>query len=113
MARRPAPAPEPAGNWTFLSNHGHVFLCLAHDPDARLRDVAVEVGVTERAVQRIVADLEEAGYLRRIRVGRRNSYEINPDQPLRHPVESHQAVRSLLALVQGKKKPAGRKTTGG
>ncbi len=106
MARRPAPAAAPAGTWTFLSNHGHVFLCLAHDANARLRDVAAQVGVTERAVQRIVSDLEGAGYLRRRRVGRRNSYEINPDRPMRHPVESHQAVRSLLGLVRSKKKAA-------
>lgn len=94
----------PATRWTFLTNHGHVLLCLANDPEARLRDVATEVGVTERAVQRIVAELEEAGYLRRSRTGRRNSYELDPSRPLRHPVESHQAVRALIALNHGKRR---------
>ncbi len=103
MPKKRAPAP-PAARWTFLTNYGHVLLCLAADPEARLRDVAADVGVTERAVQRIVGDLEEAGYVRRSRQGRRNVYEIDPDQPLRHPVESHQAVRVLLALVHGRKK---------
>lgn len=65
-------------NWTFLTNHGHVLLAIARNPTARLRDVADEVGVTERAAQAIVADLEAGGYLRRTRVGRRNEYTINP-----------------------------------
>ena len=84
--------------WTFLTNHGHVLLCLARSPELRLRDVAVAVGVTERAVQRIVADLEEAGYLTRRRAGRQNEYEIDADRPLRHPVEAHHSVRALLKL---------------
>ncbi len=85
--------------WTFLTNHGHVLLCLARSPALRLRDVAVEVGITERAVQRIVADLEEGGYLTRRRSGRQNEYDIDGDRPLRHPVEAHQRVRSLIALA--------------
>jgi predicted transcriptional regulator len=85
--------------WTFLTNHSHVLICLSRDPSARLRDVAVEVGITERAVQRIVTDLETAGVLTRIREGRRNRYEIHPDLPLRHPVEGHRTVRDLLALA--------------
>jgi predicted ArsR family transcriptional regulator len=84
--------------WTFLTNHGHVLLCLARSPGLRLRDVAVEVGLTERAVQRIVADLEEGGYLTRHRLGRQNAYEIDDQQPLRHPIEAHQSVRALIAL---------------
>lgn len=84
--------------WTFLTNHGHVLLCLARSPELRLRDVADEVGVTERAVQRIVADLEEAGYLTRRRTGRQNAYEIDTRLPLRHPVEAHQTVEALLAI---------------
>lgn len=90
------------GGWTFLSNHGHVLLYLSQHPEARLRDVAQAVGVTERAVQKIVADLEQSGYLERSREGRRNHYAIDPERPLRHPIESHQAVRSLLALVRGR-----------
>jgi DNA-binding Lrp family transcriptional regulator len=85
--------------WTFLTNHAHVLLCLARDPEARMRDVASQVGITERAVQKIVADLEEAGYLTRSRAGRRNRYELHPDVPLRHPLECHKNVDSLLALV--------------
>jgi len=86
--------------WTFLTNHGHVLLCLASSPGLRLRDVAVQVGLTERAVQRIVADLEEGGYLTRRRLGRQNAYEIDDQQPLRHPVEAHQSVRALIALSE-------------
>lgn len=93
----------PMGNgsvaWTFLSNHGHVLLCIAREPEIRLRDVATRVGITERAVQRIVADLEHGGYLSRAREGRRNRYELHPERPLRHPIEAHQQVKALLDLV--------------
>lgn len=88
------------GRWTFLTNHAHVLLCLAQSPGVTLRDVAANVGVTERAVQRIVHDLEAAGYLTRRRTGRQNEYEIDPSLPLRHPVEAHQTVGVLLALAQ-------------
>ena len=63
---------SPARHWTFLSNHAHVLVCLAQDPDARLRDVALSVGITERAVQKIVSDLAAAGVIERERAGRRN-----------------------------------------
>jgi predicted transcriptional regulator len=85
--------------WTFLTNHAHVLLCLARSPELRLRDVAALVGVTERAVQRIIADLEEAGYLTRRRHGRQNHYEIEQDLPLRHAVESHQTVRAFIGMA--------------
>jgi DNA-binding transcriptional ArsR family regulator len=88
-----------ARHWTFLSNHGHVLVCLAQNPDARLRDVAQSVGITERAVQKIVSDLEEAGVVEREREGRRNRYRLHVDRPLRHPIESHRTVGSLLAMV--------------
>jgi predicted ArsR family transcriptional regulator len=88
-----------AENWTFLTNHAHVLICLARDPDARLRDVAASVGITERAVQKIVADLEAAEVLTRERTGRRNHYEINTSAALRHPVESHRSVGQLLDMV--------------
>lgn len=84
--------------WTFLTNHAHVLICLAQDPLARMREVARAVGVTERAVQRIVADLEAEGYLVRTRSGRRNRYEVNGDKHLRHPIEAHRPVAELLAL---------------
>ncbi len=95
MATRDDDAPR----WTFLTNHGHVLLCLARSPGITLRDVAALVGVTERAVQRIVADLEGGGYLRRRRSGRQNEYDIDPEQPLRHPVEAHQRVQALIDLA--------------
>jgi predicted transcriptional regulator len=94
LARDPS---EPA--WTFLTNHSHVLLCLAREPELRLRDVAERVGITERAVQRIVSELEDAGYITRSRNGRRNLYEVHPDRPLRHPIESHRDVSALLDLV--------------
>jgi len=90
---------SPARHWTFLSNHAHVLVCLAQDPDARLRDVALGVGITERAVQKIVSDLEEAGVIVRERAGRRNSYRLNLDVPLRHALEAHKTVGTLLSLV--------------
>jgi DNA-binding Lrp family transcriptional regulator len=86
-------------SWTFLSNHAHVLVELAHDPDARLRDVAERVGITERAVQRIVSELEEAQVLNRFREGRRNRYEIDRAQELRHPIEQHCTVGDLLDMV--------------
>jgi DNA-binding Lrp family transcriptional regulator len=91
----------PVRQWTFLSNHTHVLVCLALDPDARLRDVASSVGITERAVQKIVGDLEEAGIIVRVRTGRRNSYRLDIDVPLRHPLECHRTVGTLLSLVVG------------
>ena len=86
-------------SWTFLSNHAHVLLTLAHDPTLRLRDVAERVGITERAVQKIVADLEQADVLTRRRAGRRNRYELHPSVPLRHPIEAHCTVEDLLRMV--------------
>lgn len=94
----PAPSERPP-TWTFLTNHSHVLICIARDPTMRTRDLAVQVGITERAVQRIVADLVEAGYLARERVGRRNRYVIQHGRYLRHPVEAHRRVSDLLALV--------------
>lgn len=92
-------ANEQAPGWTFLSNHTHVLVCLAADGDLTLREVALRVGVTERAVQRIVADLELAGVLERTRDGRRNAYRIDPAVPLRHPLESHRRIGDLLGIV--------------
>ncbi len=82
--------------WTFLTNHARVLLHVARDPDVRLRDVAASVGITERAVQLIVGDLEAAGYLTRTRVGRRNRYTIDPTVALRHPAEADHPVGDLL-----------------
>src|SRR6056297_1512701 len=79
---------DASGGWTFLTNHSHVLISLTRDPDLRLRDLAELVGITERAVQTILRDLEAGGYISRRRVGRRNRYDVHPDRPMRHPVES-------------------------
>ena len=91
--------PKQSGAWTFLSNHAHVLLLLAKEPEIRLRDVAERVGITERAVQRIVADLEASRYIERLRTGRRNRYKVHPEMPLRHPIEAHRKIASLIHLV--------------
>jgi predicted transcriptional regulator len=90
-----------ASDWTFLSNHAHVLLCIAQEPEILMRDVADRVGITQRAVQQIVADLEEGGYLSRVREGRCNRYEVHADRPFRHPVAAHRDVRLLLDLILG------------
>jgi DNA-binding MarR family transcriptional regulator len=87
--------------WTFLSNHAYVLLAIAHDPGVKLRDVAARVGITERAVQRIVSDLEAGRYLERIRTGRRNRYVVHPELPFRHPIAAHRSIADLLELTQG------------
>lgn len=86
-------------DWTFLTNHAHVLLFISRDPDVRLRDVAEAVGITERAAQRIVGDLVEAGYLERTREGRRNRYRLNPELPMRHPLERDHAIGDVLRLL--------------
>ena len=86
-------------NWTFLSNYAHVLICLADNPDARLRDVADRVGITERTAFRLVAELEEAGVIERAREGRRNHYLINTEAHLRHEIEEHCTVGELLETI--------------
>ncbi len=88
-----------AARWTFLTNHSHVLILLSRDPSMVLRQVAMQVGITERAVQRIIADLEEAGILEREKVGRQNQYRIMTDKSLRHSVESHRTIEDLLSLM--------------
>lgn len=90
---------ETAPGWNFLTNHAHTLICLAMNPRARMRDVAEQVGITERAAMRIVSHLEEAGILTRHKEGRRNRYEIHEEQHLRHPLESHCSVGELLSMV--------------
>ena len=86
--------------WTFVTSHTQVLLCIAQDPDIRLRDVANSVGITERAAQRIVADLVESGYIERRRVGRRNQYTINPSVEMRHRLQHGLEIGGLLDLLQ-------------
>ncbi len=95
--KQPDETRSPA--WTFLSNHGHVLLCIARDPNVRVREIALSVGITERAVQRILGELEEAGVIARERQGRRTHYEINGDLPLRHPIEAEHSIGELMRLV--------------
>lgn len=92
-------SPSPSPDWTFLSNHAHVLHCIFVSPEIRIRDIAVQVEITERAVQRIVLDLEHGGYLIRKRVGRQNHYQLQPGLPLRHPMERHVEVGRLLAAL--------------
>jgi DNA-binding transcriptional ArsR family regulator len=92
-------ATKAGHRWTFLTNHSHVLIVLNAEPDLVLREVAARVGITERAVQRVVQDLEEGGFIRRERVGRQNRYEVLADVPLRHPIESHRNIGDLLRLI--------------
>ncbi|MER8184942.1 helix-turn-helix domain-containing protein [Kitasatospora sp. NPDC094015] len=99
---------EPARtNWTFVTNHARVLAAIARDPGVRLRDVAQEAQLTERAVQAIVTDLEQAGYLARTRTGRRNHYEIATGTWLRHPAEAGLSVSALLDLLAPSREPDG------
>jgi hypothetical protein len=88
------------GSWRFVTNHGHVLACIAADPGVRVRDIAATVGVTERAVGQIISELEQAGYLTKTRVGRRNQYEVHDGLPLRHPLHRHHTIGELIAFLQ-------------
>jgi Mn-dependent DtxR family transcriptional regulator len=101
VKRPPKNATNPTTHvpWTFLTNHAHVLICIAEDPNARIRDLADRVGITERAIQKIITELEEGSYLTHVRDGRRNVYRVKRSQPLRHPVEKHRSVAILLDLV--------------
>jgi DNA-binding MarR family transcriptional regulator len=90
---------EDGKSWRFVTNHTQVLLCIARDRNVRLRDVAETVGITERAAQRIVADLVEAGYVTRKRVGRRNHYSVNTEIRMRHPSQADHEVGELLDLL--------------
>ena len=86
--------------WTFLTNHAHVLAVLHSNPHLVLRQVAIEVGITERAVQRIIQDLEEGGFIEREKVGRRNQYRVLTKESLRHPIEAHRKIGDLLKLIE-------------
>lgn len=88
-----------SNSWHFLTNHAQVLLCIESDPDARLRDIAETVGITDRAAQRITNDLVEAGYATRERVGRRNRYRVDRSEPMRHPAQREHAIGELLGLL--------------
>jgi hypothetical protein len=97
--------------WSFLTNHGRVLLCIAHDPGARLRDIAASVGITERSAYAIVTDLAAAGYAVKQKDGRRNRYQIQADMPLPEPTSQQLAIGEVLALLAGA--TAGRQLTRG
>lgn len=90
---------EAGGSWTLLTGHGHVLVEIARNPQARMRDISAVVGLTERTVQAIVADLEAAGYLTRGRIGRRNRYTVNPDSWFRHSAQEGLRVGPFLDLL--------------
>jgi DNA-binding IclR family transcriptional regulator len=92
-------SPDGSKNWTFLTNHAQVLLCVADTPDIRLRDVAQRVGITERATQRILAELVEAGYVRTERVGRRNRYTVDRQHAMRHAAQRGREIGALLEAL--------------
>jgi DNA-binding IclR family transcriptional regulator len=99
--------PEPAGtsqNWTFLSNHAHVLVCIAKNPDVRLSEVAELVGVRERTVHRIVHELIDAGYISIKKVGRNNVYSVDLEKPLRHPLEAEHNIHAIVTPLLKKVK---------
>lgn len=104
MSNKSASLGEPP-SWTFLSNHAHVLICIAKDPNVRLSEVADLVGIRERTVHRIVHELSEAGYLSVIKEGRNNTYEIDLTKPLRHPLEADHDIRAVITPLL--KKPRG------
>jgi predicted transcriptional regulator len=100
FAATPAPShSESRHRWTFLTNHSHVLILLYTEPDLVLREIAARVGITERAIQQILSDLENEGFIEREKIGRRNHYQVKPDHYLRHPIESHCKVADLLSLI--------------
>lgn len=90
----------PGGQWTFLTNHAQVLLSIARNREATAREIALQVGITERAVQRILRDLHDAGYITHTRYGRQNRYEINADAPMRHPAQQGHPVRELIDVLR-------------
>ena len=103
VPRRLAAAPASVPDWTFLTNHAHVLLCITQDPQVRLTDVARMVGIGERAVHSITNDLVQAGYVTRSKRGRNNVYEVNLDRPLRHPLESDHKIAEIFRPLTRKR----------
>lgn len=97
---RPAQPEPPSRGWTFLTNHAHVLLCLARGEALTARELGLRIGITERAVQVILADLTDGGYLIKKKVGRRNLYTVNQKGRLRHPLEAHHSVGELITALE-------------
>lgn len=91
-------AEQTKSGWTFFSNHAHVLIFVSQNPDARIRDIADAVGITERFAHSVLTDLVDSGYLTATKSGRRNEYTVNADRRFRHPLESHVEVRELLDI---------------
>ena len=87
-------------SWTFFTNHAHVLLCLYNNPERPLREISLEVGITERAVQRIVAELAEDGFLEIEKQGRQNVYKMHLNRPLRHGLEAHRTIEDVLKVLK-------------
>lgn len=107
-----ATSPDPrtlrapsSSQWTFLTNHAYVLLAIARNRDVRLREIASQVGITERAVQKIIAELEATGIVTKSRDGRRNHYEVHTGAPLRHPLEAHRTVEALVRMLYDEEPP--------
>jgi DNA-binding transcriptional ArsR family regulator len=111
MATQSKSRPANGPTWTFLTNHAHVLICIAMDPKARFRDIADQVGITERAVARILSELEAGGYVEHKRDGRRNIYKVRTNLPFRHPLEHHRNVGVLLEAIVRGGRPKGRSDT--
>ena len=92
---------EPEPSWTFLTNHGHVLVCIAQNPDVRIAEIADLVGIGERAAHRIVSDLVAGGYVVRTKDGRRNTYTVDFDRPLRHPLEADHTIGEIFRVITG------------
>ena len=98
---------EEGRRWTLLTSHGHVLVEIARNPRARVRDISAIIGITERATQAIIADLERAGYVERIRIGRRTHYVLHADNPFRHSAQEGLQVGPFLELLTGTPSPSG------
>ena len=105
-ARKPSPDLSPESDWDFLTNHAHVFTCVARDPGVRLRDIAHHVGITERAAHRILSQLIDDGYVLREKEGRRNRYQVVAELPMRHPLVQRGRVGDLLEVLVGAGTPS-------
>ena len=92
-------------NWNFLTNHGRALLCIAHDPDVRIRDIAASLDITERRAHGIVTDLTDAGYLIKTKEGRRNRYEVQSHLPVPEPGAHERAIGDVLELLGGRPDP--------
>ncbi len=92
-------AADSTKTWTIFTNHAHVMVLLSQNPDMVLREVALKIGITERAVQKIISDLEVTGFIVKEKVGRSNHYKLVLDKPLRHPIEAHKKVKEVIHLI--------------